>query len=138
MDVRPHFLTKLKARSHALSASSLPLIRESRVVELRCSTEVAAPRELLSQRPASTTRKQLDRMTDDQSHLQNHEIWRRDYRQTRYLNRASDDALDQRFKDVVNNLTTLTPKGQVGVLEVTPSNTRWMILFTHLLEEYEL
>ena len=77
-------------------------------------------------------------MTGDQSQLQNHEIWRRDYRQTRYLNRASDDTLDQRFKDVFNNLMTLTPKGQVSVLEVTPSNVRWMILFTHLLEEYEL
>ena len=77
-------------------------------------------------------------MTDDQFHLKQHEIWRLGYRQKRYLIHASDDALDQRFKDVINNLTTLTPKGQVGLLPVTADGVRWMILFTHLLEEYGL
>ena len=77
-------------------------------------------------------------MAQDLSHLPRHEIWRLGYRRERYLIHASDDALDQRFKDVFNNLLTLTPKGQIGILPMTTDGERWAKLFPHLLEEYKL
>ena len=70
--------------------------------------------------------------------LQRHEAWRLQYRQKRYLLHASDDALDQRFRDVINNFVTLTPEGKVGVLPVDDVGAWWMTRVTELLEEYEL
>lgn len=77
-------------------------------------------------------------MENSQSGIRQHEVWRLEYRQRRYLRLASEDALDQRFRDVFNNLMTLTPEGKVGILPVTEAGVWWMTLFTHLLEEYEL
>ena len=70
--------------------------------------------------------------------MQRHEIWRLKYRQRRYLRLADDGVLDRRFKDIINNLMTLTPEGKIGVLPVTEAGVRWMTLFTHVLEEYAL
>ena len=74
---------------------------------------------------------------NDQTPLARHERWRLQYRQKPYLTEASEAALAQRLKDVMNNMTTLTPEGKIGLLPIRPDGVRWMILFTHVLEEYE-
>ena len=74
--------------------------------------------------------------SDPQTPLARHEIWRFQYRQRPYLKDASDDALAQRLKDVMNNVSTLTPEGKIGLLPIGPDGERWMVLFTHVHEEY--
>ena len=74
--------------------------------------------------------------SDAQINLARHEVWRLQYRQRPYLRSASDDALVQRLKDVMNNLSTLTPEGKIGVLPIGPDGVRWMRLFTDVHEEY--
>ena len=70
--------------------------------------------------------------------LTRNELWRLQYRQRRYLKQANEDALSQRLKDVIANLTTLTPDGKIGVLPTDSDGVPWMTLFTHLHEEYLL
>ena len=36
----------------------------------------------------------------------------------------------------MNNMSILTPEGKIGLLPIGPDGERWMILFTHILEEY--
>lgn len=74
--------------------------------------------------------------SDTSTSVSRHEVWRLQYRQRPYLRDASDDALAQRLKDVMNNLSTLTPEGKIGVLPVGTDGIRWMTLFTHVHEEY--
>lgn len=80
---------------------------------------------------------QVGMTPNEQVNLPRHEQWRLEYRRRPYLAEASDSALDQRFKDVINNLATLTYEGKVGILPIGPEGIPWMILFTHILEEYE-
>lgn len=70
--------------------------------------------------------------------LKRHELWRLQYRQRRYLKLASDDVLAQRTKDVIANFATLNSEGKISVLPLSPEGEHWMILWTHVLEEYEL
>ena len=78
-------------------------------------------------------------MTSDSSKmLTRNELWRLQYRQRRYLKQANEDALSQRLKDVIGNLTTLSSDGRIGVLPIGPDGVQWMTLFTHLHEEYLL
>ena len=74
--------------------------------------------------------------SDEQTTPPQHEVWRLQYRQRPYLRDSSDDALAQRLKDVMNNFSTLTAEGKIGFLPIVPDGKRWMILFTHILEEY--
>lgn len=74
--------------------------------------------------------------SEAQTRLSRHEVWRLQYRQRPYLKGASDDALAQRLKDIMNNLSTLTPEGKIGLLPIGPDGIRWMTLFTHVHEEY--
>ena len=67
--------------------------------------------------------------------LTRNELWRLQYRQRRYLKQANQDALSQRLKDVIGNLTTLTSDGKTRVLPTDPDGVRWMTLFTHLHEK---
>ena len=69
--------------------------------------------------------------------LPRHEVWRLHYRREPYLRDASDSGLSKRLEDIVNNMTTLTQAGKLGVLSPDTGGERWMILFTHVLEEYE-
>jgi len=68
----------------------------------------------------------------------NEELMRLRYRTRRYLEHATDDELARRLRDVMANLTTLTPAGQIGPLPLERGGAVWMEAFTHLLEEYKL
>ena len=68
--------------------------------------------------------------------LARHEVWRQQYRSRRYLQNATDEALATRFRDIFGNLLTLTNDGKIGILPVGPDGEYWMVLFTHVLEEY--
>ena len=74
---------------------------------------------------------------NDQTALQRHELWRLQYRRRPYLTDASNSALSKRLEDIANNLITLTEEGKLGVLPAGNDGEPWMILFTHVLEEYE-
>ncbi|MDE0345075.1 MAG: hypothetical protein OXI66_04725 [Boseongicola sp.] len=58
------------------------------------------------------------------------------YRRRPYLAQASKEALEQRLKDIMNNMATLTPAGKIGLLPIDTDGIHWMTLFTHVLEEY--
>ena len=75
-------------------------------------------------------------ITSRRTKLSNHEVWRLQYRQRRYLRDASEDTLAQRLKDVMNNLSILTPEGKIGPLPVDTDGIYWMTLLTHIHEEY--
>lgn len=67
-----------------------------------------------------------------------HEHWRRDYRENRYCRDLTQDELNQRARDIVLNLLRLTPEGKVGLPEMGTQGIRWMLLWTHVLEEMKL
>ena len=67
-----------------------------------------------------------------------HEVWREHYRLDRYMNHLNQADLDQRMEHVFSNLSVLTHEGKIGLLPVNDKNEQWMILWTHLLEEYGL
>ena len=73
---------------------------------------------------------------DIQPALSRQEYWRFEYTCRPYLREASDAALAQRLKGVMNNMSTLTSEGKIGLLPIGPDGERWMKLFTHVLEEY--
>ena len=70
--------------------------------------------------------------------LPRHEVWRQEYRSRRYLEHLSKPDLDRRAADIVTNLLTLTPEGQIGLREAPGLGERWMIVWTHVLEEFAL
>ncbi len=70
--------------------------------------------------------------------LVNHELWRNEYRQHRYMEYLSDEELRIRVKDIMLNMSTLTPKGQLGLHKLNDNGSFWMIKWTHILEEFEL
>jgi hypothetical protein len=65
------------------------------------------------------------------------ETWRSEYRSRRYLEYISQDKLEQRTRDILSNVTTLTEKGQIGIHSMEKEGGYWMRLFTHVLEEYK-
>lgn len=50
----------------------------------------------------------------------------------------SDLELRVRAKDIMLNMATLTPKGQIGLHELNDDGIFWMIKWTHVLEEFVL
>lgn len=52
-----------------------------------------------------------------------------------FLSRAD---LETRAKDILLNMTTLTPAGQIGLHGVNKTGLGWMVKWTHLLEEFVL
>jgi hypothetical protein len=67
-----------------------------------------------------------------------HEVWREHYRLDRYMHHLDQAGLDQRMKHVFANLSVLTQEGKIGLPPISEEGERWMILWTHLLEEYGL
>ena len=84
----------------------------------------------------AATQSTIRMSSGSQTLLPRHEVWRMQYRSRPYLSDTSDDALEQRLKDVLNNLTTLSTEGKIGMLPIGPDGVHWMVVFTHILEEY--
>lgn len=70
--------------------------------------------------------------------MRRHEFWRNKYRSHRYMEYLSDLELRVRAKDIMLNMTALTPKGQIGLHELNDDGVFWMIKWTDLLEEFVL
>ncbi|MFH6839473.1 hypothetical protein [Providencia sp. 2024EL-00732] len=70
--------------------------------------------------------------------MKRHELWRNEYRQHRYMEHLSDDELQTRTKDIISNMSTLTPKGQIGLHDINDTGIFWMIKWTHIVEEFGL
>lgn len=67
-----------------------------------------------------------------------HQLWRDHYRKRPYASLLSKAELDQRIRDVVNNLLILTPEAKIGLSKPSHASMAWMETFTHLLEEMNL
>lgn len=67
-----------------------------------------------------------------------HEVWREHYRLDRYMTHLDQAGLDQRMKHVFANLSVLTQEGKIGLPPISDESEQWMILWTHMLEEYGL
>jgi hypothetical protein len=64
------------------------------------------------------------------------ELWRRQYHTRPYLEDASDAELADRFRTIMQNMTTLTVTGEIGVLPREPHGKRWYRLYAELEEAY--
>jgi hypothetical protein len=85
----------------------------------------------------------VDSSTPEQI-LPRSDVWRRQYDADRYARHLSQAELNQRIRDVVLNLLSLTAEG-IGInpMEVLPGvvsneSTAWMEKWTHILEEMKL
>ena len=65
-----------------------------------------------------------------------HELWRKEYRGSRYMEFLSQEELETRAKDVFCNLMILSPKGQISLREMSRAGEYWIVIWTHLLEEF--
>lgn len=63
------------------------------------------------------------------------ELWRHQYRSKRYLDHLNTHELQQRCKDVFQNLLVLTEEAKIGLPPVDADSMQWMETFTHILEE---
>jgi hypothetical protein len=68
--------------------------------------------------------------------MKNHEIWRINYRNNRYMEYISKEELEQRAKDIFSNLIILSPEGNCSLRKVNNDGLYWMIIWTELLEEF--
>jgi len=68
--------------------------------------------------------------------LKRHELWRQQYRLRRYMEHLKEDDLQQRAKDVFNNLTLLNEESKISLPKLSSETETWMILWTHVLEEF--
>jgi hypothetical protein len=59
-----------------------------------------------------------------------------EYRARPYLADATSAEIAERLRDIIVNLTTLTPEGQIGVLPPLPHGDAWYRLLEHVLEAY--
>lgn len=70
--------------------------------------------------------------------MQNHEIWRRNYLQHRYMEFLSEKDLHIRANDIFSNLIILSPAGKVSLRDINSEGEDWMILWTEILEEFRV
>lgn len=68
--------------------------------------------------------------------MKRHEMWRGQYRSRRYVEHLADDEVRQRAKDVFLNMLVITEEAKIGLPPINPESTCWMILWTHVLEEF--
>lgn len=67
-----------------------------------------------------------------------HEAWRGAYRKNRYCRHLSQLELNQRFRDIVNNMLRVTPEAKIGLPPWESYGSQAMEIFTHVLEELVL
>lgn len=66
------------------------------------------------------------------------DMWRTQYRNNRYMSILTSKELEDRCNDVVCNLTILSPKGQLGLRDISAAGKYWMVAWTQVLEEFAL
>lgn len=52
------------------------------------------------------------------------------------MEHLKEDALQQRAKDIINNLTLLNEEAKISPPKLSRDTEKWMILWTHVLEEF--
>jgi hypothetical protein len=52
------------------------------------------------------------------------------------MGHLEEDDLKQRAKDVINNLTLLNEEAKISPPKLSSDTEKWMILWTHVLEEF--
>jgi hypothetical protein len=67
-----------------------------------------------------------------------YEYLRQQYRSHRYLDHLTEEELRQRAKDIFCNSLTLTNEGKIGLHPPKREGEYWMLLWTHVLEEFVL
>lgn len=67
-----------------------------------------------------------------------HIVWREQYRKNRYCRYLTQDELNQRFRDILFNILTLTPERKIGFLANLPVAGPWWKLMTHVQEEFAI
>lgn len=71
--------------------------------------------------------------------MQLHEMWRKAYNENRFLRHLSEYELQQRVRDVVLNMITLTPQAKIGLgSPEDPEAQRFMLKWTQVLQEMQL
>lgn len=70
--------------------------------------------------------------------LPRHLIWRRQYREDRYLRALSQAELNARIRDLILNQILLREDGNFSLIEVTEDTRHLPEVFTHALEEMKL
>lgn len=60
------------------------------------------------------------------------------YRARRYMAHLNDDEIKQRARDIFLNLLVLTREAKIGLPPIDAEGQKWMILWTHVLEEFVL
>lgn len=71
--------------------------------------------------------------------LARHELWRKEYREDRYLEHLDEENIFERCSHLMASLITLESNGKIGMLRHTELNAQSiMIKFTHVLEELGL
>lgn len=64
-----------------------------------------------------------------------YERWYEEYSRHRYMQHMTNEYLIQRAKDILQNITSLTDQGQIGLLGPEKGGGRLMRLFSHFLME---
>lgn len=70
--------------------------------------------------------------------MRRQELWERNYLRCRYLEGASREALVDRLRITMENHTTLTTSGQIGLVEPKLGGLLWLELATHVHVELAL
>lgn len=65
------------------------------------------------------------------------EVWKQQYRDSRYMQYLSAIELEERAKDILTNILLLSGKGQISLHPIDGIGEYWMILFTHIIEEFQ-
>jgi hypothetical protein len=64
------------------------------------------------------------------------ETWRQRYRQRPYLKHSTEQAVAERLRYTIENMTTLTQDGKTTLLPPEPNGKYWYELLEHVQEEY--
>lgn len=70
--------------------------------------------------------------------MQRQEVWRKMYRENRYCRHLSQGELNQRVRDILQNMLRLTPEAKIGLPPLEPEGMKAMEIWTHVLEEMAL
>ncbi|WP_144011896.1 hypothetical protein [Geobacter sulfurreducens] len=70
--------------------------------------------------------------------MERHKIWRQQYRAHRYMEYLSDSEVKLRGHDIFVNFITINMEGLISPLALDSGGQYWIILWTHILEEYQL